>query len=153
ERATSSKHEIQELIETVVVPETWFFRDAKAFEVLAEFVVHEWLPASPQGSLKILSGPCSTGEEPYSVAMALLDVGMPAHRFTIDAVDISARAVAKAKAGVYGANSFRGQSLEFRERYFEETAIGYTLKRSVCRSVAFHQSNLLSAEQLIGPYD
>ena len=54
----------------------------------------DWLPAHPSGVLRLLSLPCSTGEEPYSMAMALLDAGVPADRFRIDAVDISARALA-----------------------------------------------------------
>jgi chemotaxis protein methyltransferase WspC len=68
--------------------------------------------------LRILSLPCSTGEEPYSIAMALLDAGIPGDRFRVDAIDISARALERARAAVYGDNAFRGQPLDFRDRYF-----------------------------------
>ena len=103
-----STDELQELIETVVVPETWFFRDREAFGALVRLVTEEWLPAHPAGILRLLSVPCSTGEEPYSIVMALLDGGVSLERFQVDAVDISARALAQARRGVYGMNSFRG---------------------------------------------
>jgi len=59
------------LVETVVVTETWFFREKEAFTCMVRLVVDEWLPAHPNRTLRILSVPCSTGEEPYSIAMAL----------------------------------------------------------------------------------
>ena len=68
----ASAIELQELIELIVVPETWFFRDWGSFDFLRYFVVHSWLGfkmRSPQ--LKLLSLPCSTGEEPYSIVMTL----------------------------------------------------------------------------------
>ncbi len=98
ERVRGSRAELQALIEAVVVPETWFFRDREAFAALARLAREEWLPSAPQtGCCRLLSLPCSTGEEPYSMAMALLDAGVPADRFRIDAVDISAAALAQAE--------------------------------------------------------
>src|SRR5690348_15630053 len=70
-----SKYELQELIEAVVVPETWFFRDREAFSALVRLVSEEWRPAHPARVLRLLSAPCSTGEEPYSMVMSLLDGG------------------------------------------------------------------------------
>ena len=52
--------------------------------------------------------PCAGGQEPYSIAMTLLDAGLPASRFRIDAVDVSARLLEVARRGVYSANAFRG---------------------------------------------
>src|SRR5437660_5043000 len=86
ERVRASASELQELIEAVVVPETWFFRDRKAFAALVRVVQEEWLRTHPEGVLRLLSLPCSTGEEPYAMAMALRDAGVPAHRFRVDAV-------------------------------------------------------------------
>src|SRR5258708_375143 len=60
------------LIEAMVVTETWFFRDQGSFTALVRLVLEEWLPAHPSGVLRLLSFPCSTGEEPFSMAMALL---------------------------------------------------------------------------------
>ena len=62
ELVRTSAAEQQELIEAVVVPETWFFRDREAFAALARIVHDEWLPAHPQGTLRLLSMPSSSGE-------------------------------------------------------------------------------------------
>src|SRR6478672_4291209 len=60
----ASATELEALIETIVVPETWFFRDREPFVLLAHYVTSEWLPAHPHRVLRVLSLPCSTGEEP-----------------------------------------------------------------------------------------
>ena len=149
-RAWTSETERQELIESVVVPETWFFRDRAAFSTLAQVACQEWLPARPAGVLRILSLPCSTGEEPYSIAMALLDAGVPAARFRIDAIDISVRAIQRAQRGVYGKNSFRGEDLAFRARHFDATPAGYSLNERVRRQVRFERGNVFAADAVPG---
>src|SRR6202163_2862965 len=60
----TSKAELQELVEVVVVPETWFFRDREAFLAMARMAHDEWLPHHSRRALRLLSLPCSTGEEP-----------------------------------------------------------------------------------------
>jgi chemotaxis protein methyltransferase WspC len=132
-----STGELQELIETVVVAETSFFRDREAFAALVRLVTEEWLPAHPTGILRLLSVPCSTGEEPYSMSMALLDGGFSLGQFHVDAVDISARALTQAKRGVYGMNAFRGENLSFRDRYFRSTGDGYVLVEWLSEKVSF----------------
>src|SRR5690242_3441140 len=77
----SSQIEIQELIEAVVVPETWFLRHPEAFEALKRFVREEWMARASGTPLRVLSIPCATGEEPYSIAMTLLDCGLPPDSF------------------------------------------------------------------------
>jgi chemotaxis protein methyltransferase WspC len=142
----SSADELQELIEAVVVPETWFFRDPEAFATLVRLVTEEWRPPQSAAVLRLLSVPCSTGEEPYSMVMSLLDGGFSRHQVQVDAADISARALARATRGVYGANSFRGANLTFRERYFQPTANDYALVEWLRRIVTFRQSNVLSPD-------
>jgi chemotaxis protein methyltransferase WspC len=144
-----SEAELQRLIETVVVPETWFFRDSEAFAALAR-LVRESVDSQTDNVVRVLSLPCSTGEEPYSMAMALLDAGVPADRFRIDAVDISTRSLALAARGVYGRNSFRSRDLGFRERYFHATPQGYGVKESVRRQVDFQQGNFFADDLLPG---
>ncbi len=144
----TSPTEQQALIEAVVVAETWFFRDREAFAAMARIAHQDWLPNHPEGVLRLLSLPCSSGEEPYSMAMALHEAGFPAKRHCIDAVDISVRALGHAQRAVYGKNSFRGVELAFRDRYFEATAHGYRLSDVVRQQVRFQQGNLLAADFL-----
>ena len=150
ERVRASAEELQELIEAVIVPETWFFRDREAFAALARLVYEEWLPAHAAGVLCVLSLPCSTGEEPYSAAMALLDAGFPAERFRVDGLDISARALSAARRGAYGRNSFRGGELDFRERHFTPAGAGWQLGEAVRSQVQFQPGNALDACLLPG---
>jgi chemotaxis protein methyltransferase WspC len=137
----ASASELQALIEAVVVPETWFFRDPEAFAALARVAI----TAGPDTMLRVLSLPCSTGEEPYSIAMALLDAGVVPERFHIEAVDISARALAVAAQGVYGRNAFRGGGLEFRDRHFAAVPDGLRLSEPVRTRVRFRQGNIFAA--------
>jgi chemotaxis protein methyltransferase WspC len=62
----SEQEELQELIETIIVPETWFFRQQPVFEALADYAISEWLPSNIVGNLRVLSLPCATGEEAFS---------------------------------------------------------------------------------------
>ena len=149
---SSSEPELQELIEAVVIPETWFFRDPEAFAALVRVVREEWLAKHAEGTLRVLSLPCSTGEEPFSMAMALLDDGLPPSRFHIDAIDISIRAIGLAGQGIYGKNSFRAKDLSFRDRHFEPVERGHRLRDGVRRQVHFRHGNLLSAGWLHGAH-
>lgn len=146
----ASGDELQALIDAVVVPETWFFRDGEAFAGLARFAVEDWLPRHPEGVLRLLSLPCASGEEPYSMAMALIDAGFPVDRCAIDGVDVSAAALGRARRALYGKNSFRGDNLGFRERHFESAAGGERPGDAVRRSVSLRQGNLLAADFLVG---
>ncbi len=134
---TESSAELQELIETVVVPETWFYRDAGAFTALDQMV----RGTNPPRPLRLLCVPCSSGEEPYSAAISLLQAGLV--NFEIDAIDISHRALALARHAVYGRNSFRGTKMEFLQQYFEKTAHGHALVEQIKTRVNFEQGNLL----------
>jgi chemotaxis protein methyltransferase WspC len=139
-----------QLIEALVVAETWFFRDPEAFAALAGLMCEEWLPAHPANAARLLSAPCSTGEEPYSMAMALFDAGVPADRFQIDALDISARALSAAHPASYGKHAFRNPDLRFRDRYFRSTPTGYGVARAVLRQVHFGSGNLVNGDSLQG---
>src|SRR5438445_5499529 len=138
----SSSTEWSELVESVVVTETWFFRDNESFLTLLR-LVQDWLLSDPMGKVRLLSLPCSSGEEPFSLAMALLDAGVAPGRFEIDAVDISARALARAEKGVYGKNSFRGNDLGFRNRHFQSTREGFAISPVIRNCVRFSQGNVL----------
>ena len=148
--------ETQQLIEAVIVPETWFFRYPESQVAMATLARERLFAPGCEGRvLRVLSVPCSSGEEPYSIAMALLDAGVPAHRFQVDAVDISVRMVEFAQRAVYGRNSFRGGDLAFRDRHFSEVPEGHQLAARVRGQVRFQPGNLFDPNLLAGaaPYD
>ncbi|RZU47688.1 chemotaxis protein methyltransferase WspC [Fluviicoccus keumensis] len=152
-RLQDSGEERQALIEAVVVPETWFFRYPESFTALAGLArTQQAVLGRP---LRLLSAPCASGEEPYSIAMALLDAGLAPSQFTIDAVDISPQLLARAETGCYGRNSFRGDVESFRSRYFQEGPDGFHLLPQVRERVRFRPANLMQAETLAAdvPYD
>jgi chemotaxis protein methyltransferase WspC len=119
---------------------------------LTRLVLQEWNPRRPEEPLRLLSLPCSTGEEPYSMAMALFDAGLPPERFRVVAIDISRRSLKRARLAIYGKNSFRGEDLGFRDRYFELEFPGWRLAEKVRRQVHFEQGNLMDANLLLGPH-
>ncbi|MFV3379740.1 CheR family methyltransferase [Pseudomonas sp. NY15354] len=142
-RLQQSASEQQALIEAVIVPETWFFRYPESFTALVGLAQKRQVELAGIRPLRILSLPCSTGEEPYSIAMALLEGGLDPAAFRIDAMDISPSSIARAEQAVYGRNSFRGSELTFRDRHFSETDEGHRLDERVRRQVDLRVGNVL----------
>jgi chemotaxis protein methyltransferase WspC len=149
-RVRHSEPELQELIEEVVVAESWFFRDERPFEWLLEYVKASWLIAPGRPPLRILSLACAAGEEPFSVAIVFKEAGLPAHRYRIDACDISARRLAIARRGVYSLNAFRGSEAFDRTRYFRQHVDGYELDPALRATVRFFQASVLDPRLLEG---
>ncbi|MBW4470329.1 MAG: methyltransferase domain-containing protein [Stenomitos rutilans HA7619-LM2] len=135
--------EFDALVEQIVIPETWFFRDRKPFDFLVDFVRSEWLLKPGTTRLQVLSVPCATGEEPYSIAIALLEAGLAANRFDIDAIDLSHISIAKAQNAIYGKHSFRGKEWIEQHRYFQPIESKYIVCSKVRDAVNFQQGNLL----------
>jgi len=151
-----SQDEQQALIEAVIVPETWFFRYPESFATLAKLATKRLSDINNMRALRILSLPCSTGEEPYSIAMALLDAGLQPHQFKVEGMDVSPLSVEKARRALYGKNSFRGQDIAFRDRHFTaEGEEGYRLSGRVLEQVRLQVGNLLDPTLLANelPYD
>ncbi|MGA9704843.1 CheR family methyltransferase [Pseudomonas sp.] len=139
----SSHDEQQALIEAVIVPETWFFRYPESFATLARLAKERLVEIKQMRALRILSLPCSTGEEPYSIAMALLDAGLAPHQFKVQGMDVSPLSVERARRGVYGKNSFRGSDIAFRDRHFIEHSDGFHIADRVREQVRLQVGNLL----------
>ena len=95
-----------QLTEAVVVPETWFFRYPESFTQLVALVQSRRADLSPATPFRVLCVPCSTGEEPYSVALTLDRAGLTG-LFRVEAVDVSLKAVAATRAATYPATAFR----------------------------------------------
>ncbi|USX12903.1 methyltransferase [Oxalobacteraceae bacterium OTU3CAMAD1] len=147
--------ELEALVELVVVPESWFYRDQQAFHAAADYLATR-LAAAPERMLRLLSVPCAGGEEPYTMAMALSDAGIAHDRFIIDAVDISKGCIERARTGIYGRNAFRNQDLGFRERHFTGCdGDEFRINDDIRKQVRFKQGNLLEADldARTGSYD
>jgi chemotaxis protein methyltransferase WspC len=151
----ASQAEMTALIEEIVVPETWFFRHEEAFRLLESHLVNEWRSAHPGQVPRLLSIPCSSGEEAYSMVMTLLDAGFSRQEFHVDAIDISNKILNKARLAVFSKGSFRNNNIYFRQRYFRKTGSGYALQSPVRHGVHFHQANVLDHIQMqkFGTYD
>jgi chemotaxis protein methyltransferase WspC len=135
--------ELTALVELVVVPESWFYRDQQAFHAAADFA-RARLATDDGRLLRILSIPCAGGEEPYTIAMVLSDAGIAPGNFIIDAYDISPACVERAKTGIYGRNAFRNQDLGFRDRYFSHLGDDeYRIADAMRKQVRIKQGNLL----------
>lgn len=141
----ASGDELQELIEAVVVPETFFFREPAALATLADMVRNGDLLAAPGQPLEVLSLPCASGEEPYSIAIALLAAGCASESFCIDGVDVNRKAVRRAREATYGAGSFRVDAARYAE-WFEKTADGTTVRPDVRDVVRVEQGNVLAPD-------
>ena len=136
--------EVRELIEEVVVPETWFFRNRGTFDAFRKHVKQVLLAKyNKRKPLRLLSVPCATGEEPYSLAIALAEEKIDPQTFRIDAIDVSKKAIELAKDAHYGKNSFRDFDPELREKYFTSTERGWLLDDTIRKMVNFEQGNIL----------
>lgn len=114
---SSSAKERLVFVERVMVPETWFFRERSSLEWIAEHSANTFLKRPGQDVFRVLSLPCMTGEETYSMAMALKDAGFPNDRLRVEGVDLGRENIKRARAGEYGITSFRGRNLGFQEQH------------------------------------
>lgn len=144
----SSPEEQAALIDEITVCETWFFREFKAFSLLQKFALQRLKTLRGRRPLRIASMPCSTGEEPYSIAITLLNAGVDSQHFAIDAIDINRDAVEAARRGRYQRLSFRGTIPDFLQHYFTKDTQKSIQEFHLCdlikKTVRFHLANLLS---------
>ncbi len=140
---TNNPKSLQELIEEVKVPETWFFRDIESFNYLTKFASVK-LRSNNTLPIKILSAPCSTGEEPYSIAIALKNINYISNQYKIVAVDISEVNIEKAKIGIYTKTSLRNLDNNIIERYFTKNDSKFELSSEIKNSnIEFLNLNLI----------
>lgn len=145
-RLCASEEEFQTLVNLLTINETYFFREAEQLRLLSERLAPRLLARRGQGPLRILSAGCSSGEEPYSILMALHEKygESVSGLFSVAGGDIDTQVLAKARAGRYTEFSFRGVPGEIRARYFERERWDYVLKEGLRKQVAFHEFNLLA---------
>lgn len=144
DRLALDASERRALVEEIVVSETWFFRDEEVFRTLERYVTaRRRVAARP---LRVLSIPCATGEEAYSVAMVLFEQGLKRSEFEVRAVDVSARALTAAKRASYGRISFRGNSTQRFGHYFEAGPAGERRPIEKLReAITWTEGNVLDA--------
>ncbi len=147
-RLGSDEQEFHELICLLTINETYFYREAEQLHFLVEHLLPRRLANKQDDApLRILSAGCSTGEEPYSIAIALREkYGAAAMGlFSLTGGDIDKDALDRARTGRYTEFSFRGFSPALRERHFEQHGKrGWTISSEVRHQVHFHQLNLLA---------
>lgn len=127
--------------EALSVQETYFWRETSQVEALTEIVVPEWFKRHST-PLRIWCAACATGEEPYSIAIALNEAGWGTHPIEITASDASAEALKKAKAAVYRERSFRSLPPGLRLKYFKPVTGGSKLDEEIVSRIQFRQANL-----------
>lgn len=148
-----SRRERISLVEHVALPAGTFFQSAEPFESLRRWVKHHWLARPSKQPLRVLSVPCATGEEPYSLVITLLEQGLSASQFHVDAADINDRALRRAAAAVYPLASLESAGETIRERYFQREPQGHRLCPSVRAQVSFLKTDLLGRSPLKEHYD
>ena len=138
----------QELIDYLTTNETYFYREFKQIQELITLV------KKSQGSIKILCAPSATGEEVYSIAIALLEAGVSSSSFHILGIDINSDAINKARNAVYGERNVRNLTPQIISKYFDINDNKYTLKQSVKSLVSFQVTNIFdSSFKNIGKFD
>ena len=119
---SDAEHEIEHLINSFTVNETYFYREDHQLRCMTSNLVDGIMSRKQPGdSLRIWSIPCSTGEEPYSIAMWLMENWREVDTHTIEIVgsDIDTRALRAAAEGIYGARALMRLSSDLIERYFQ----------------------------------
>lgn len=131
-----------DLMAEVTVGETYFFRQAAHFTLLRRTILPEFRArARPSQKFRAWSAACSTGEEPYSIALALREESVPA---AVLGTDVSRARLSAARRGEYRRWSFRGVPEETIERCFKQDGDAYLLSGEVRRDVEFRYLNLAS---------
>lgn len=148
-RLRTDTEEFQALVNRLTINETYFFREPEQITLVVEHLLPRLLAEKPLGEpLRLLSAGCASGEEAYSLSIAIAERHGDSvlNRCQIVGVDIDSDIIAKAQRGVYTAFSFRGLSAEFRQRYFQpdSEANAYRIQDQYRRRVGFFQANLFA---------
>lgn len=142
--------ELQRALDAVAIHETYFFRETRALKAFSEEILpelHERNAATR--TLRIWSAGCSTGEEPYTLAMLIAESGLfDGWKVDLAASDLSQRVIAEARAGSYRINSFRSLDDERRGRYFESRPDGnFVIDERLRAAVDFGCFNLADSRR------
>jgi len=138
-----SQMTITRLSKYLSIGETYFFRDAKYFNILKEYAITPLLE-NPKEEIKIWSAACSTGEEAYSIAIIIdMELNRSDKKTTIIGTDINPLFLDIAKEGLYREWSFRGVPDAIKRRYFTQNETSYLLNPDIRKMVTFAYLNLV----------
>lgn len=150
--------EFQELMNAITVNETYFFREKDQFEVLVNTILpelHQKLPSN--NPIRILSSPCSTGEEPYSMILHIVEYGTVVEDRDIEVVgiDIDSTVIKKAISAKYTERSVHAIPKDILARWFNKKSLGYELSEDLQGTVDFHVANVFDKAQMrkLGKFD
>lgn len=152
-RTPAGEEELHPLIDRISTNHTQFFREMKHFDFLREVVLPRWRATmnAEREKFHVWSAACSSGDEPYSLAIFLAEHLAPAESnvWQIEASDISTRVLDIASQGIYGADRLTGVKPEWLRRYFQKGVRNreghFRVKDELRRQVRFHHLNLLEA--------
>ena len=143
---TTDKEELKNFLDSITTNLTRFFRNQPHFDALEKHVVPELInniKKSGGGNvIKLWSAGCSTGEEPYTIAMLLTEILPPSWRFEILASDLSLKCLMTAKEGLYGDSRIDGIPPHYLTKYFDKVAGGYLIKPEIKSKINFDYHNL-----------
>ncbi len=138
------KKEFDGLLNLILIKETFFFRDDRQLNVLTKNILPELIERKKEKEIKIWSAGCATGEEPYSIAMAIMESYLPDNsNVSIYATDISEGALKRAKEGIYNKSSIRAIDKALLNKYFTQRDGRYFLNDQVKRRIRFETVNLI----------
>jgi chemotaxis protein methyltransferase CheR len=129
--------------------ETYFWREMSQIRTLVDALVPRWF-AQNNGPLRIWSAACATGEEPYTIALALEEGGWGKHPIQIIASDASETALEKARHAAYRERSFRAMPFHVLKRYFIEEKGTVRLSSDIVQRVRFVRANILDKREIAG---
>ena len=140
-----AEEELAAIMDVLTVNETYFFREMNQLKAFGDEILDE-LHQLNRGTrrLRVWSAGCSTGEEPYTIAMLVHEKGLfNGWDVEIYGSDINQRVLQTARRGVYRTNSFRATEPYFLKKYFTEEDSSYQISDAVKRHVNFSYLNLL----------
>ncbi|NLE70932.1 MAG: protein-glutamate O-methyltransferase CheR [Actinomycetales bacterium] len=152
-RADPRPSRLESVVAALTTNETSWFRDLEPFRALVDHVLPELLAHRPMDTIRVWSAACSTGQEPYSIAMVAADV-VPAGRLRILATDLAEDVLERARRGRYTQLEInRGLPAAHLVRFFRRAGADWEVVPEVRAQVAFQRHNLLDAAPAGGPFD
>jgi chemotaxis protein methyltransferase CheR len=152
-----SEKEWDALITLITTNETYFMREERQLKCFKEDILPELAKKNPGKKIRIWSAGCSSGEEPYSIAILARESRCITENLVeIFATDINSRVIQKAKDGIYGESSFRAVDDLFKARWFtQEGGQKWRLKEEIRKRVNFQRFNLFDMDRysLFAPFD